>query len=102
MSIINDDELQKLKQDIYNKGFVDREHLMQFLTLIPSNDGPTIIEEVKNWLQSLHNDPVLDKVVFPTGDIEAILGDLDSYGRVQPLTIQQFKQNSNKVVNQTT
>lgn len=100
MSTIPDKELQKLNKEIYDKGFVDREHLMKFLTLIPTNDAPTIIKEVQDWLKDLHDNPELDKVTFPQGDINAIIGDLDSYGRVQPLTIQQFKQDSNKVVEQ--
>lgn len=97
MYLIDDKELQKLNKEIKAKGYVDREHLMKFLTLIQTNDAKDIIREVKNWLEFLHNDPEYATVVFPQGDIDSILGDLDSYGRVQPLTIQQFKQDSNKV-----
>jgi hypothetical protein len=100
MSLIPMDELQTLNQDVKEKGYVDREHLMKFLTLIPTNEAPVIIQEVKDWLQFLHNSSDYSSIVFPTGDIEAVIGDLDSYGRVQPLTIQQFKQNSNKVISQ--
>lgn len=100
MSTVPDEELKQLNQEIYDKGFVDREHLLKFLTLIPTNDAPTIIKEVQDWLKSLNENPKLDKVNFPEGDINAIIGDLDSYGRVQPLTIQQFKQDSNRVVDQ--
>lgn len=96
MSTIADTDIQKLNQAVKEKGFVDREHLMQFLSLIPTNEASVIIQEVKDWLQALHDNPEYDKVVFPQGDIDAIIGDLDSYGRVQPLTIQQFKQNSTK------
>lgn len=101
MSIIPDKDLQELNDDVKTKGFVDREHLMKFLSLISSNDGPTIVQEVEDWLQGLHNNPDFSSIVFPQGDIQAVLGDLDSYGRVQPLTIQQFKQDSNRVVDMT-
>ena len=100
MSTISDKELQTLNQAVKEKGFVDREHLMQFLALIPTNDATVIIKEVRDWLQFLHDNPEFATVTFPRGDIDAVIGDLDSYGRVQPLTIQQFKQDSNKVVEQ--
>lgn len=96
MSTVPDEAIQKLNQEIKHTGFVDREHLLEFLTLIPTNDAQVIIDEVKGWLQNLHDNPD-SPVSFPQGDIDSIIGDLDSYGRVQPLTIQQFKQNSNKV-----
>jgi hypothetical protein len=102
MSTIKDEDLQTLNSEIKLKGYIDREHLMKFLTFIPSNDGKTIISEVKDWIQGLHDDPSYSTIVFPNGDINAILGDLDSYGRVSTQTIQQFKQNSNRVVAQTT
>ena len=101
MSTVDDTQLQTLNQKVKVKGFIDREHLLEFLTLIPTNDGKTIIQEVKNWLQSLHDDPTYDSIIFPNGDIDAILGDLDSYGKVSSDTIQQFKQTSNTVVAQT-
>lgn len=100
MSLIPDSDLQTLNQDIKDKGFVDREHLMKFLSLIPSNDAPTIIQETKTWLQDLHDDPNYSTVSFPQGDIDAVIGDLDSYGRVKTETIMQFKQDSNHVVDQ--
>ena len=101
MSTIDDTELQKLNQDVKAHGNVDREHLMKFLTLIPTNDGKTIVQEVKDWLQALHDDPTYQTVVFAKGEIDAVLGDLDSYGRVSTATIQKFKENSNKVVAQS-
>lgn len=100
MPPIDSKELQKLKQDIKTKGYVDREHLLQFLTLVPTSEATVIISEVKNWLQQLHDDQELSGVSFPKGDIDAIIGDLDSYGRVQPNTILEFKQSSNKAIPQ--
>lgn len=99
--MINDKQLQGLKIEIQTKGYLDREELLKFLTLIPTNDAQVIIQETKNWLQSLHNDPDLPNLILPEDEINAILGDLDSYGRVQPLTIQQFKQSSIKAIPQT-
>lgn len=101
MSIIKKSDLKLLNQDINLKGHVDREHLLKFLTLIPNTDGQVIVQEVRDWLQGLHDDPTYANVIFPQGDIDAILGDLDSYGKVSSQTIQQFKQTSNKVVPQT-
>lgn len=101
MSAIDDKQLQGLKIEIKAKGYLDREELLKFLTLIPTNEAPVIIAETKNWLASLHDDPDLPGITFPTGDINAIIGDLDSYGVIQPLTIQEFKQSSNKVPPQT-
>lgn len=101
MSTIESVELEKLNEEVKQKGFVDREHLTKFLALIPTNEAEVIIKEVKDWLQDLHDNPEFATITFPQGDINAIIGDLDSYGRVQPLTIQQFKQDSNKAVAQT-
>lgn len=95
-SLVPKDELKKLNQDVYDRGLVDREHMMQFLALIPTNDGDHIIQEVKNWLYNLHNDPKYDKVVFPKGHIEAVISDLDSYGRVQPSTILKYKEQNGR------
>lgn len=93
-------ELENLNQAVKEKGFVDREHLMKFLSLIPTNDAPTIIKETQDWLQSLHDNPNFATVSFPQGDINAVIGDLDSYGRVSTDTIMQFRQDSNKAVDQ--
>lgn len=101
MSTVNPDKLQILNDKIYQRGVVDREHLMEFLTLVETNDGPTIVAEVKNWLTTLHDDPKFTNIVFPRGDIDAILGDLDSYGRVQADTILQFKQSSSRSIPQS-
>lgn len=98
MSFVDQDKVNTLNDKVYEKASVDREHLMEFLTLIDTNDAQAIITEVRNWLQSLHDNPKFDKVRFPTGDIDAVIGDLDSYGRVQPKTILQFKQSSSRTV----
>lgn len=94
--IVDADKLKKLNDKVYECGLIDREHLLEFLTLIDTNDSLVIINEVNKWLTGLHEDPKYDKISFPNGDIDAVLGDLDSYGRVQPETILQFKQSSNK------
>lgn len=91
-------DLTTLEKKVYNRGHIDREHLLEFLTLLPTSDGQQIVEEVKSWLEKLHNDSKFDKVTFPQGDIDAIIGDLDSYGRVQPETILSFKERSNRTL----
>lgn len=95
---VNPDKLEELNAKVFERGYVDREHLLEFLSAIESNDADTIIREVKNWLTALHEDPHYDKVRFPQGDIDAVIGDLDSYGRLQAETVLQFKQNSNKTL----
>lgn len=100
MSNIDQTELDKLNQQVKDKGFVDREHLLQFLQLIPTNNAPDIIKAVQDWLHYLHDSPDYSSVSFPQGDIDAVLGDLDSYGRVSTDTIMQFRQDSNKAVDQ--
>lgn len=97
---MDEQAINELNQDIKVKGYIDREHLMKFLSLIPTNEAPAIIKAVKDWLQQLHDDPSYTTVVFPQGDINAVLGDLDSYGRLQASTIQKFKQDSNKAIPQ--
>jgi hypothetical protein len=97
-SFVDKKKVGKLNKDVWNRGRVDREHLMEFLTLIDNNDAQVIIKAVKSWLKDLHDDPKYDKVRFPDGDIDAIIGDLDSYGRLQPETIMQFKESSNKTL----
>lgn len=93
-SYVNPDKVKELNAKVYERGHIDREHLLEFLTLIDTNDAQSIIAEVRKWLTSLHDDPTYSKVVFPQGDIDAVIGDLDSYGRVQSETILQFKQAS--------
>lgn len=93
---VNQKEADELNAKVYERGLVDREHLMKFLTLIDSNDAKHVIEAVQEWLNYLHNDPKFDKITFPRGDIDAIIGDLDSYGRIQPEHLAEFKAQSNK------
>lgn len=100
-STIKKADLDKLNAKVKARGHVDREHLMEFLQIIPTSDALVIIQEVRQWLTDLRNDPNYEKVVFPQNDIDAIIGDLDSYGRVQPETILQFKQDSARNVNPT-
>lgn len=95
ISFVNQDKVLALNEKVRQLGSVDREHILEFLTLVETNDADTIVKEVKVWLAAVHSDPNIP-VNFPPGDIEAIIGDLDSYGRVQPETIMQFKQASNR------
>lgn len=99
-SFVNPDDVNKLNDKVYQRGLIDREHVLEFLTLIDTTDAKVIIKEVQTWLKNLHEDPKYDKVVFPRGDddIDAIIGDLDSYGRVQPETILEYKMKSNKTL----
>ena len=97
-SLVPPEELTKLNDDVKQRGRVDREHLMSFLKLIPSNDGNQIIQEVQAWLRELHANPEYDKINFPGDDINAVISDLDSYGRVHPATIMKFKAQHSKEV----
>lgn len=97
-SYINPDKVKALNEKVYERGMVDREHLLELLTCIETNDAKSIIKEVQNWLTSLHDDPKYDKIHFPQGDIDAIIGDLDSYGHVSSEHILQFKQSSSRTL----
>ena len=91
-------KVETLNKKIYDRGYIDREHLMEFLSLIDTNDAQTIIDEVHKWLTAIHDDPTYSKITFREGDIDAIIGDLDSYGRVQPENILSYKQSSNRTL----
>ena len=97
-SFVDKKKVQKLNDKIYEQGYIDRTDLSDFLTYIDTSDGKLIVLEVQKWLTDLHKDPKFSKVVFPKGDINAIIGDLDSYGRVQPETILEFKQESSRTL----
>lgn len=97
-SKIASEDLQKINDDVRQRGYVDREHILQFLQSIPTNDGEHIIKEVQEWLKALHDDPTYEKVVFPKGDIEAIVSDLDSYGHINSETVLRFKELHGKQV----
>lgn len=83
----------EIEADIYEKASVNREHLLAFLRLIPTNDSQVVEKTVKVWLQRLHDDPHFSKVSFPQADgeygsaIDRIIGDLQSFGRVTQETI---------------
>lgn len=91
MAIIDSKKLNKINANVFEKGVVDREHLLQFLESMTTSDGKQLADAVRGWLQDLHNDPKYSKIIFPSGDIDAIIGDLDSYGRLQPETILGLK-----------
>lgn len=95
-SFIDTEKVAQLNDKVYERGVVDREHLLEFLTCIDTNDQQAIVTAVKNWLQSLQDDPKYDKITFPKNDINLILGDLASYGRVQPETVMKFRENSDR------
>lgn len=97
-ALIKDEDLQALNDKVYARGSIDRENLLEFLTLIPSTDDKQIIGEVRRWITGLHEDPKYTNIRFPAGDIDAIISDLDSYGRVQAKTILEFKSKSVKTV----
>jgi hypothetical protein len=97
-SKIDSEKLKILNQSIYERGHLDREHLMEFLKLVPTNDGNHIVTEVREWLRLLHDDSKFDKVSFPGDDINAVLSDLDSYGLVKSDTILRFKEEHGKTV----
>jgi hypothetical protein len=94
--MIDKNELTKLNDDIYEKARVDREHLLKFLTLIPTSDARVVAAEVRTWLKGLNDDPKYDQVSFPQGDIDAILTDLASYERLSPETLYALQQPSNR------
>lgn len=97
-SKIKPEDLQQLNGKVKESGYIDREHLMEFLTLIPTTEGKHIINEVHAWLTALHLDPTYDKITFPQNDINSVISDLDSYGRVSTKTILEFKQQHAKTV----
>lgn len=89
--MVDKDKLIKLNADIYEKARVDREHLLEYLTLLDTSDGQVVAAAVRKWLEELHADPKYDHIYFPDSEIEAILSDLGSYGRLQPNTILGLK-----------
>jgi hypothetical protein len=91
---IDPTKLSELNNKVYEHGTIDREDILSFLRLIDTTDSTVIINELKKWMTSIHEDPKYDKIVFPAGDIDAVIGDLDSYGVIQPSTILQFKEDS--------
>lgn len=79
--------LADIEADVWQKGSLNREHLFQFLRLLPNNDSDAVSEATKAWLTKMHQDPKYSNVVFPQGDIDRVLSDLDSYGRVTHETL---------------
>lgn len=79
--------IEEIKAAIWEAGSVNRDHLLAFLTLQNTSDAGELSRRTASFLTGLHNDPYYSKVVFPQGDIERVLGDLSSYGRVTQETI---------------
>jgi hypothetical protein len=87
----------EINQAIYKDGSVNREHILEFLRTIPTNDTMAIQAEVRTWLQTLHDDPYYSKISFPNENLDGlgvsgnaitrILGDLENYGRVTHETV---------------
>lgn len=83
----------EIEQDIWEKASVNREHILAFLRLLPTNDSRDLSTATTVWLQRLHADPHYSKISFPQvdgeygGGIDRIIGDLASYGRVTQETI---------------
>ena len=92
------DALQKLNEDVYQKAAVDREHLVMFLRLVPTNDGAAVREAVENWLNDIHQDPKFSHIHFAQGEIEAVLADLGSYGYVQAATMNTLTNHHEAVI----
>jgi predicted Rossmann fold nucleotide-binding protein DprA/Smf involved in DNA uptake len=101
-STIDKTKLDAINEQVKAREHVDREHVKAVLEAIPTNEAKVIVEEIKHWLEELHNSKDFPKVVFPKGHIDAIIGDLESYGRVQPDTIyREYAQKSNQEVPQS-
>ena len=95
-------KLDNINQKVKARGHVDREHVKEMLESIPTSEAKVVIAEINNWLTELHNSKEFPKVVFPKGHIDAIIGDLESYGRVQPSTLyREYSQKSNVEVPQS-
>ena len=91
-SLVKTKDLDKLKKSITKRGHVDREHVLEFLTKIPTSEAEVVVQEVKDWLQSLHDDHELPNVSFPEATIKKIIDDLESYKRIQAKTLLQLKE----------
>lgn len=89
-------KLDELNDTIYARGSVDREDILSFLTLIDTTDPLVIIAELKKWLSELNDSTKHDKVVFSQADINAVIGDLESYGVLQHATILELRENSSR------
>lgn len=87
-----------IEADIWQKGSVNREHLLAFLKLIPTSDGAAVKSAVEVWLRRLHDDPHYSKISFPVESgtdslgvpgsaIDRVLSDLTNYGRVTHETV---------------
>lgn len=96
MSMIPKEDLNTLNEEVLKAGYIDRVHLLKFLEMIPTSDGQVIVKETEDWLQGLHDNPVYGNIAFDGQDIAAVLGDLASYGRVQPETVLKFHEESNR------
>lgn len=89
--------LEDIQNDIYQQGVVTRGHLLEYLKLQDTSDNAEIARRVRDWLEGLHADPYYSKVRFQYDGVNAILGDLASYGRVMPETIMGNPQAETKI-----
>ena len=93
---VNSEKLTALNDTIAKRGSVDREDILTVLKLVDTTDATIIVEEIKSWLKSLSDNPKFVNITLPDADIDAVLGDLGSYGVVQSITILKLKDNSNR------
>lgn len=93
---VDSDKLVELNAKVKDAGYVDREDMLTFLSLVATSDATIIIAEVRKWLNFLHQSPDHDRISLPDKEIQNILGDLDSYGVVQSDTILKLKDESTR------
>ncbi len=79
--------LSEIEADIYKRGSVNREHVLEFLKNQPTTNATHLEEAIEAWLKQISDNPKYSKVVFGDDQIEKVVDDLNSYGRVQPETI---------------
>jgi putative heme iron utilization protein len=78
---------EQIETDIRSRGSVERQHLLDFLKLLPTSDATQVKTLVRTWLEKLHNDPNFSAITFSSDGIDRVLGDLESYGRVTHETV---------------
>lgn len=90
--------LEGIKAAIWEVGSVNREHLLAFLQLQDTSDGPELARRTETFLRGLHADPFYSRVMFPVderGDhVNLVLDDLKVYGRATNETIADMPANT--------
>jgi hypothetical protein len=80
-------QLSDIEANIYQNGSLNREDILNFLSILPTSDQQAVTTAVNEWLLKLHADQHFSKVMFDDASVQRILDDLGSYGRVQHETI---------------